>query len=83
MNLFEQRSFDRHSVIQPSMRGSRLLEVINNIDSADEGQPPIDHREFAMHSAQAVRAEFNEPLPRPKHKHPGARISQMRNRRTT
>jgi hypothetical protein len=49
----EQRALDAHRVVLARGGHPRILEVADDVDAADEGDPPVDDGQLAMQPAQA------------------------------
>ena len=49
-----QRPFDAHRVVEARAGEAGLVQVADDVDAADEGEPPVDHRDLAVQAAQAM-----------------------------
>jgi hypothetical protein len=49
----EKGAFDAHCIVLARGGHPWILEVADNVDAADEGDPPVDDGQLAMQSAQA------------------------------
>ena len=56
----QQRAFDLHRVIEARRDVSRRVQVVDEVDAAQEPHAPVDHRDLAVQASQAL------PLQRPR-----------------
>jgi hypothetical protein len=56
-HLRGERPFDAHRVVQARRRRRGRVEVVEDVDSADERDAAVDAGELAVHAAQAVAAQ--------------------------
>jgi hypothetical protein len=75
-----ERPLDAHCVVVARRDAAgirqRGLEIVLDVDAADEGHPAVHHRELAVHAAHPVAPHRQPPRKRPEHEHRGARVRE-------
>jgi len=75
LHHMRQRALDAHRIVQTRSRKIRpRRNVIEDVDAADIGDPAVDHRQLAVHTAQTITAQQKETAlaAEPLHFHAGA-----------